>query len=68
MTTIASIYRSVRDRVTGAAHRREASALRDERDASLERSAALRAAIDAAEDARTSGDNFDATAPVSLHA
>lgn len=68
MTTIASIYRDIRDRVTGAAHRREASALRADRDASLERAADLRARAADAIDVRESGDNYDATAPVSLHA
>ena len=66
--SIANTIRGVIARVTGKEHRREASALRADRDASLERAAAFRAAIDAAEDARASGDNYDATAPVSLHA
>lgn len=66
--SIASTIRGVIDRVTGKEHRREASALRADRDASLERAAILRARADDAIDVRESGDNYDATAPVSLHA
>lgn len=62
--SIAITIRGAIDRVTGAEHRREASALRADRDASLERAAILRAGIDAAEYARTSGDNYE-PAPVS---
>lgn len=68
IASIASAIRSVYARATGEEHRREASALRADIANSLERSAALREAIDAAARERTSGDNYE-PAPVSaLHA